>query len=138
VITDVAGEVDGIGYASDGLVQASTVVVPVNLEGYGQTVVVNMQGASTALAAIALGISDVNSQSSSYATAQAYIGWRPFIMTETNIPTGEVLRFLEFVMDPANNQAIALATAEISVYASGLAGHVPVTPLTGFQIPSTY
>ncbi len=138
VITDVAGQVDGIGYASDGLVQVSTVVVPVNLEGYGQTVVVNMQGASTALAAIALGIEDVNAGSSSYATGQAYIGWRPFINTETATPTGEVLRYLEFVMDPANNQAIATATAEISVYASGLAGHVPITPLTGYQIPASF
>jgi len=36
-------------------------------------------------------------------------------------------------MDPANNENIASATAEISVYASGLAGVVPITPITGYQ-----
>lgn len=93
-----------------------------------------MQGASAALAAIALGINDVNAQKSSYATDQAYIGWRLFINTETITPTGEVFRYLEFVIDPAHNEAIA----EISVYASGLAGPVPVTPITGYQIPSSF
>jgi len=130
VIAGVAGDEDAIGYASDGLAQAGgSGVIPVNFQGYGQTVAVNLQGESTALAAIALGIEDHESGNTAYASTQAYVGWRPFLNVETNPPTGEALRYLQFVMDPANNEAIASATAEISVYASGLTGHVPVTPI---------
>jgi len=135
VISGVAGDANGLGYASDGLVQTpGSNVVPVDFQGYGQSVVVNVVGESVALSAIALGITDFNANSASYATAQAYIGWRPFLNVETTPPTGEVLRYLQFVMDPANNENIASAAAEISVYASGLAGHVPVTPVTGYQV----
>jgi ABC-type phosphate transport system substrate-binding protein len=131
VISGVAGDTDGLGYASDGLVQtAGSNVLPVNLQGYGQTVVVNIQGESTALKAIALGISDHENNNPAINTAQAYVGWRPFVNVETAKPTGEVLRYLQFVMDPANNEALAAATAEISVYASGLAGTVPIVGLS--------
>jgi ABC-type phosphate transport system substrate-binding protein len=131
VIAGVAGSVDAIGYASDGLVQtAGSGVLPVNLQGYGQSVVVNIQGESTALKAIAKGISDHETNAASIASDQAYVGWRPFVNVETAKPTGEVLRYLQFVMDPANNEALAAATAEISVYASGLAGTVPIVGLS--------
>jgi flagellin-like protein len=129
VIQLVAGSPNAIGYASDGLAQASNAVVVGGFQGYGQTVVVNIAGESTALAAIAKGIADHESNAATYATDQAYVGWRPFLNVETAPPTGEALRYLQFVMDPANNEAIAAASAEISVYASGLAGHVPVTPI---------
>jgi flagellin-like protein len=129
VITGVGGSADAIGFASDGLAQAAgSGVVPVNFEGYEQTIAVNMQGESTALAAIASGISAYSASSWS-ATAASYIGWRPFLNVETTPPTGEALRYLQFVMDPANNENFAAQSAEISVYASGLAGHVPVTPI---------
>ena len=134
VIQGVAGDANGLGYASDGLVQASgSGVLPVNFQGYGQSVVVTIQGESTALKAIAKGIADVRNGGATYGTDQAYIGWRPFMNVETTPPTGEALRYLQFVMDPANNENIASATAEISVYASGLAGVVPITPITGYQ-----
>jgi flagellin-like protein len=130
VISAVAGSKDSLGYASDGLVQAGgSGVVPVNFQGYGQSVIVNLQGESTALKAIAKGISDFDSNSGTYATDQAYIGWRPFLNVETAPPTGEALRYLQFVMDPANNENLAAEAQEISVYASGLAGVVPVTPI---------
>jgi hypothetical protein len=129
-IQAVAGSANALGYASDGLAQsAGSGVIPVNLQGYGQTVVVNMQGESTALKAIAKGISDHETGASTYATDQAYVGWRPFINVETAPPTGEVLRYLQWIMDPANNENVAAATAEISIYASGLAGVVPITPI---------
>jgi len=135
VISYVAGSEDAIGFASDGLVQASgSGVLPINLQGFGQSLVVNIQGESVALKAIATGISDFDSSSAAYATSQAYVGWRPFLNVETAPPTGEVLRYLEFVMDPANNENFAAQSAEISVYASGLAGVVPVTPITGYQV----
>jgi len=131
VISAVSGNPDALGYASDGLAQAGgSGVIPVNLQGYGQSVVVAIQGESTALKAIAAGIGDhENNNPTAYETTQAYVGWRPFLNVETAPPTGEVLRYLQWVMDPANNQNIASETAEISVYASGLAGVVPVTPL---------
>jgi ABC-type phosphate transport system substrate-binding protein len=129
VIAATSTNPDGLGYASDGLVQASgSGVIPVNFQGIGQTVTVNIQGESTALSAIASGISAYSSGSWAV-NAQAYVGWRPFLNVETAPPTGEVLRYLQFVMDPANNENIAAETAEISVYGSGLAGHVPVTPI---------
>ena len=135
VISYVAGSPDAIGFASDGLVQASgSGVSPINFQGLGQSVVVTIQGESTALKAIAAGISDFDSNNAAYATAQAYVGWRPFLNVETTPPTVEVLRYLQFVMDPANNENIAAQAAEISVYASGLAGVVPVTPITGYQV----
>jgi flagellin-like protein len=127
VISAVAGNPDAIGYASDGLAQtAGSGVVPVNFQGYGQTSVVVIVGESTALKAIASGIA--SGTSGTYG-AQSYVGWRPFVYIETAPPTGETLRYLQFVMDPANNENFAAQSAEISVYASGLAGVVPVTPI---------
>jgi flagellin-like protein len=130
VIAAVAGSADAIGYASDGLAQAGgSNVVPIDFQGWGQTVVVNVVGESAALKAIAKGISDHETDASTYASDQAYVGWRPFINVETSPPTGESLRYLQWIMDPANNENIATQTAEISIYASGLAGTVPVTPI---------
>jgi flagellin-like protein len=130
VISEVAATPNSIGFASDGLVQTTgSGVIPINFQGFGQSAVVSITGETTALKAIATGISDYDTSSASFATAQAYIGWRPFVNVETAPPTGEVLRYLEFVMDPANNEALAAESDEISVYASGLAGVVPVTPI---------
>jgi hypothetical protein len=127
LISAVAGNPDAIGYASDGLAQATgSGVVPVNFQGYGQASVVIILGESTALKAIASGIAA--GTSGTYG-AQSYVGWRPFVYVQTAPPTGEALRFLQFVMDPANNENFATQAAEISVYASGLAGVVPVTPI---------
>jgi flagellin-like protein len=132
VISKVAATPDAIGFASDGLAQAGgSGVLPINFQGFGQSVVVTVQGESTALKAIATGIADYDSSNAAYATAQAYVGWRPFLNVQTSPPTGEALRYLEFVMDPANNENLAAEAAEISVYASGLAGVVPVTPIPG-------
>jgi ABC-type phosphate transport system substrate-binding protein len=129
LISAVAGNPDAIGYASDGLVQTTgSGVAPINFQGFGQSVVVTIVGESTALKAIAAGIAASNSGTWS-GTTPAYVGWRPFVAVETAPPTGETLRYLQFVMDPANNEAFASESAEISVYASGLAGVVPVTPI---------
>lgn len=66
---------DAIGYASDDLVQAAgSGVTPIDCRGYGQSVVVNIVGESTALKAMAKGVSDYDFNSASYATDQAYIG----------------------------------------------------------------
>ncbi|MCI4323062.1 MAG: hypothetical protein L3K03_03420 [Thermoplasmata archaeon] len=127
VIAGVAANPDAIGYASDGLAQTTgSGVVPVDFQGFGQTTVVAIIGESTALKAIASGIAA--GTTGNYG-AQSYVGWRPFVYIETAPPTGETLRYLQFVMDPANNENFAAESAEISVYASGLAGVVPVTAI---------
>jgi flagellin-like protein len=129
VISDVAGSEDSIGYASDGLVQQTgSGVIPINFQGFGQSIVITLSPESNALKYIAAGIAAYNGGSWT-ATTVAYVGWRPFVAVETAPPTGETLRYLQFVMDPANNENFASEAAEISVYASGLAGVVPVTPI---------
>jgi flagellin-like protein len=129
LISAVAGAPDAIGYASDGLVQTTgSGVIPINFQGFGQTVIITISGESNALKAIAAGIAAYTGGSWT-STASAYVGWRPFVAIQTAPPTGETLRYLQFVMDPANNENFAAQSAEISVYASGLAGVVPVTPI---------
>jgi flagellin-like protein len=123
VISGVAGDKDAIGYASDGLVIVSgSGVVPVGFQGIGQTKSVIPSVATTIVAGIVAG------NGGTYSTS-TYIGWRPFIYVERNIPTGEVLRYLQWCMQPGNNQDFALAANELSPFQPGLAGHVPVTPI---------
>jgi flagellin-like protein len=123
VIATTAGDKDAIGYASDGLVvTAGSGVVAVAFEGIGQAAPVFPTVASTIVAGIVAG------NGGTYG-ATTYIGWRPFIYVERNIPTGEVLRYLQWVMQPGNNQDFALAANELSPFQPGLAGHVPVTPI---------
>jgi hypothetical protein len=45
-----------------------------------------------------------------------YAGWRPFEYVTEAALTGEAQRFIQFVMDPANNENLASATSEVSVY----------------------
>jgi flagellin-like protein len=123
VIAGVAGDRDGIGYASDGLVVVSgSNVIPIGFQGIGQTVPVVPLVATTIVAGIVAG------NGGTYGTG-TYIGWRPFIYVQTNIPTGEVLRYLQWCMQPGNNQEFALQANELSPFQPGLAGHVPVTPI---------
>ncbi|MFI5417404.1 MAG: PstS family phosphate ABC transporter substrate-binding protein [Candidatus Lutacidiplasmatales archaeon] len=123
VISGVSGDKDGLGYASDGLVVASgSGVVAVAFQGIGQASPVFPTVASTIVAGIVAG------NGGTYG-ANTYIGWRPFIYVEEKAPTGEALRYLQYVMQPGTNQDIALASNELSPFQPGLAGHVPVTPI---------
>ena len=132
VIAATAASANTLGYASDGLVQTGgSGVIPLNFQGYGQSVVVNIQGETNALKAIATGIADHEQNNLvGLETGQAYIGWRPFLNVETVPPTGEALRYLQFVMEPNNNQVLAAEAAEISVYTPALlSAGVPPTPI---------
>jgi flagellin-like protein len=123
VIAGVSGDKDGLGYASDGLVVASgSGVVAVAFQGIGQATPVFPTVASTIVAGIVAG------NGGTYG-ATTYIGWRPFIYVQTAPPTGEVLRYLQWCMQPGNNQDFALAANELSPFQPGLAGHVPITPV---------
>ncbi|MCI4320121.1 MAG: substrate-binding domain-containing protein [Thermoplasmata archaeon] len=124
VITGVAAGANAIGFASDGLVlTAGSGVVAIPFAGPGQPTAVTPSVAKT----IPQGI--LGNFLTTAGASNGYVGWRPFILVETNVPTGEVLRFLQFVMDPAVNQACALSASEVSPFQSGMAGVVPVTPL---------
>ena len=116
VISGVAAHPDAIGFASDGLARLagsgvscdSSTAPCIGLEAVGQTkAVVPTTGSSGTIAAGILG--------SGAATTQ-YQGWRPFEYWTLGAPSGEVARFINFVEDPANNQAFANEAAEVSVY----------------------
>lgn len=124
VIAGVKGDPDGIGYASDGLViAAGSGVVPVGLQGYGQT---NAVFPSVSKGTI---INGIVSGTTGVFTSSTYVGWRPFVYIQEAPPTGEVLRYLEWCFQPGNNQLFATQSDELSPYQPGLAGVVPVTPI---------
>jgi flagellin-like protein len=109
VISGVAAHADAIGFASDGLVRATGSGVGfVGLEAVGQTsAVVPTTGSSGSIADGIL---------SAGAATNQYQGWRPFNFVTIGTPTGEVQRFIQFVLDPANNQNFATESAEVSIY----------------------
>jgi ABC-type phosphate transport system substrate-binding protein len=116
VISTVAGDVNAIGYASDGLIKATgSGVIGIAFLAPGQTAQVGtgytnggVFPSTGATGTIAQGINGVG-------TAQ-YAGWRPFEFVTTNTPTGEAQRFIQFVLDPANNLNLASESFEVSIY----------------------
>ncbi|MGP8158850.1 MAG: PstS family phosphate ABC transporter substrate-binding protein [Thermoplasmata archaeon] len=124
VIAGVAGNPNAIGFASDGLVLVSgSGVIPVPFAGPGQPTPVTPSVGKT----IPQGI--LGNFLTTSGTSSGYAGWRPFIYVQTAPPTGEVLRFIQYVMDPANSQNFATEANEVSPFQSGMAGVVPVTPI---------
>jgi flagellin-like protein len=109
VISGVAAHPDAIGFASDGLARATgSGVTFLGLAAVGQTsAVVPTTGSSGTIADGILSAGAVTGQ---------YQGWRPFEYWTLGAPTGEVARYINFVMDPANNQAFATESEEVSVY----------------------
>jgi flagellin-like protein len=109
VITGVGTHEDAIGFASDGLARASGSGVNfVALEAVGQSSAITPGIAGGSSSTIAEGINGN--------TVAGYQGWRPFEYWTLGTPTGEVARYINFVMDPANNQNFATEAAEVSVY----------------------
>jgi flagellin-like protein len=117
VITTIAGSADSIGYASDGLIKnagsgvvAVSFLAPGQLAGTGTGYTNGGVFPSTgATGTIAAGIT-------SSTTVPNYAGWRPFEYVTTNTPTGEVQRFIQYVLDPANNLNFASESYEVSIY----------------------
>jgi phosphate transport system substrate-binding protein len=128
VISTVAGDKNALGYASDGLVRAAgSGVVFIAFSGGGQGCVTG--SASTVLdcgvipttgatgtisAGVVLGGYGPAGRTTSL--TYGYAGTRPFQYVTTSTPTGEVQRYIQFVMDPANNINIASASDEVSYY----------------------
>jgi flagellin-like protein len=112
VISAVSANANSIGYASDGLARASgSGVNLVSFLGVGQTVQSTNNGGilptTGSSGTIAYGIEGKTG---------GYLGWRPFDLVTLNAPTGEAQAFLTFVLDPANNIALASESQEVSVY----------------------
>jgi flagellin-like protein len=128
VITTVAGNPDAIGYASDGLARGSTSGVTcqgVATAACGIAFEAPAQGAAVqpalgATGSIAGGIINGGFGPSGATTtltiAQSYSGSRPFEYVTLGTPTGEIQRFISYVLDPSNNQVFATESAEVSVY----------------------
>jgi ABC-type phosphate transport system substrate-binding protein len=128
VISAVASNANSIGYASDGLARAptsdvtcegvATAACGIGLETPGQAAAV--QPALGATGSIAGGIINGGFGPAGVTTKltpdQSYAGARPFEMVTLQPPTGEVQRFIEFIVDPANNINIASFTGEVSIY----------------------
>ncbi|HTT44500.1 MAG TPA: hypothetical protein VMH38_00590, partial [Thermoplasmata archaeon] len=111
VISATAGNPDGIGFASDGLVKASgSGVTGIPLAAWGQSTATSATLGSSGTIATAI------KDPSGTTPAGEYAGWRPFEMITQNTPTGEVYRFMQWVLDPANNINVAADASEISIY----------------------
>jgi flagellin-like protein len=118
VITAVAGDANSIGYASDGLIKVAgsgVTYVPFLAPGqafgvtagqYSNGGIVPTTGATGTIAAGIL----------TSTTVANYAGWRPFEFVTTNTPTGEAEQFIQYVLDPANNQNFATESYELSIY----------------------
>jgi ABC-type phosphate transport system substrate-binding protein len=129
----VAGNPNALGYGSDGLArvtvgigaagiipfasvgQVNAAGVPQAASGFpvttGSSVAYNaiVPTTTSGTGTIAAGIVDS-------ATLNQYTGWRPFEFITLQPPTGEVQRFIQFVVDPANNAALAAQTGEVGLY----------------------
>jgi flagellin-like protein len=128
VISTVAGDPNAIGYASDGLARASTSGVTcqgiatsacgIGLQVPGQSAAVQPAlGASGSIAGgIVNGGFGTPGLTTTLSISASYGGARPFSYVTLGAPTGEVQRFINFVLDPANNIDIAAETAEVSIY----------------------
>jgi len=125
VLALVAGDPNAIGYASDGIARSWSGIgtgglVPFLADGESlghglvssNTSGLEYGGVAPTLGAggsIAAGITDSSSVSQ-------YAGWRPFELVTTSPPSGEVQRFFEFILDPANNVNLATSADEVSIY----------------------
>jgi flagellin-like protein len=109
VISGVAAHPDALGFASDGLARASgsgVAIIPV--ESVGQAAaVLPTTGSSGSIAGAILGTG---------AATNEYQGWRPFDYVTLGTPTGESERFIQFVLQPQNNQNFATEASELSIY----------------------
>ena len=123
VVAAVAGAPNSIGYASDGIARAAGSVYLVPFLGVAQSVtsdkvttaswyggILPTTGSS---GTIASGIQGPTTPADYYV---GYLGWRPFDLVTLNAPTGVAASFMTFVLDPANNIALAGEAQEVSIY----------------------
>jgi len=117
VITTTGAAADSIGYASDGLARAAgSGVAIVSYLGVGQTAINSGTGTSNGGIVPTPGAGGTISNGIKSVGTVQYVGWRPFEYVTTNTPTGEVQRYIQFVLDPANNINLATEAQEVSIY----------------------
>jgi flagellin-like protein len=130
VISTVAGNPDAIGYASDGLTRAATSGVTcqnvataacgIGLAYPGESVGVAPQPSLGASGSIAGGVVNGGFGAPGLTTTvtvpNSYAGARPFEFVSLQPYTSTAQQFVTFILDPANNIALASATGEVSVY----------------------
>ncbi|HXW67736.1 MAG TPA: hypothetical protein VEL82_07685, partial [Thermoplasmata archaeon] len=119
-----------IGYASDGLARATTSGVTcegvataacgIGLAYPGETAGVAPQPSLGASGSIAGGVVNggfgTPGLTTTVTVANSYAGARPFEFVTLQPPSGEVARYINFIVDPYNNIAIASYTGEVSIY----------------------
>jgi len=125
VVSNVSSGKASIGYASDGVARAAGDVYLVPFTGVAQSAATD--GAASNPTAwygailpttgssgtIAKGIMGPTTAADYYS---GYLGWRPFDLVTLQAPTGVAASFLTFVLDPANNIALAGEAQEVSIY----------------------
>jgi ABC-type phosphate transport system substrate-binding protein len=127
MLSGVAEDPDAIGFAPEIPVQSEALEVrPLAFEGYGQRAAVEVENASEALTATAAG---VRSAATGTWGPHSYVGWIPFVYVEIQPATGGwATQYLHFVLNEANNQRIAAASGELSLY--------PIAALDHLSIPT--
>jgi flagellin-like protein len=117
VITATAGNPDAIAYASDGLIKnAGSGVIAIGFLGPAQAIDTGSSGSNGGVFPTTGATGTIAAGIQSSPTVPNYAGWRPFEYVTTNTPTGEVQRFIQYVLDPANNINFATESYEVSVY----------------------
>ncbi len=130
VISQVASHPDAIGYASDGLARAATSGVTcqntptaacgIGLAYPGESAGVAPQPSLGASGSIAGGVVNggfgTPGLTTTVSVPNSYAGARPFEFVSLQPYTGVAQEFITFVLDPANNIALASEAGEVSVY----------------------
>jgi len=124
VLSDVAASANAIGYASDGLARTTANIGIVPFLGLGQ----NISGAglpvTTPSSSFVYGgvvpttgtSGTISAGLTASETVDQFVGGRPFELISLEPLTGVAQEFITFVTDPANNAALASATAEVGLY----------------------
>jgi flagellin-like protein len=124
VVSGVAADANSIGYASDGVARSAGSVYLVPFTGVAQSIASDKAATGSpsfggilpttgSTGTIANGIKGPSTPSDYYI---GYLGWRPFDLVTLTQATGESAAFLTFVLDPANNIALAGEAQEVSIY----------------------
>ncbi len=128
VLSIVAANPNAIGYASDGLARTTS--------GVGASGIVPFLGLGQGIGSPAAGLPVTSGTTIAYggvvpttgtsgtiaagltssATVNNYAGGRPFELISLEPLTGIAQEFVTFITDPANNAALASATAEVGLY----------------------
>jgi hypothetical protein len=117
-ISEVAADPDAIGYAPHlEVLRSGSGVEPVSFLAVGQSEGnVCGQYSNGGIIPTTGQFGTISAGIQNGSTVAPYVGWAPFEWVTANTPRGEVQYFMQFVLDPANNQALCSALELISLY----------------------